>query len=385
MTATKTLPLLYSRTSKGQVQTWQITIDGGTFFTEEGIKGGAISKSKPTVCKSKNVGRANETTPEQQAESEAQSKWQHKKDRGYWENEADIDNVTVFWPMLAQKWKDYKDEIDWTKLFFCQPKLDGMRCVVRKEGMFSREGKPINSAPHIRKLLQPLFDKNPDFIFDGELYNHDLKHNFDKLMSLAKKQKPTPEQLIESEKKLQYWMYDFYDPANPDRLFDERFVEALKMVKSLGPVARGKIRWTYTNAVKSEAEMDELFVKYVDHGFEGGMGRMNEPYQVDKRTKFLLKRKDFIDEEFILFDLEDGDGNRAGLATSAFFKDPNGSIIHKGEKCWKAGVIGGNEYTRDLLKNKANVIGKKATVCYFNLTPAGVPRFGKMKIIRDYE
>ncbi len=378
-----TLPILYSRTSKGQVQTWQITIDGATFFTEEGIKGGTISKSKPTVCKPKNVGRANETTAEKQAESEAQSKWQKKIDGGYFEKEADIDNEVTFWPMLAHKWPEYKADMDWTKKVYSQPKLDGMRCVVKLNGMWSREGKPILSAPHIRKLLQPLFDKNPDFVFDGELYNHDLKHNFNKLISLAKKQKPTPEQLDESEKKLQFWMYDFFDPQNPDRPFSERNDMGLAMVKSLGPTGN-RIRWTYTNLVADEKKLDELFVKYVDHGFEGGMIRWDAPYQ-KKRTKFLLKRKDFIDEEFELVELEEGDGNRAGLATVAFFKHEKGSEIRRGVLCFKAGVIGANDYTADLLKNKKSVLGKKATVCYFNLTPDGVPRFGKMKIIRDYE
>lgn len=384
-------PLLYSRTSKGQVQTWQITVDGGTFFTEEGIKGGAITKSKPTICVPKNVGRANETTVEQQAGAEAQAKWQHKKERGYWELEADIDNVTVFWPMLAQKYPDYKDDIDWTKKIFSQPKLDGMRCVVRNDGMWSREGKPIYSSPHIRKLLQPLFDKNPDFVFDGELYNHDLKANFDKLMSLAKKQKPTPAQLAESEEKMQYWMYDFYDPENPNRVFSERNELGLAMVKSLGSTKYDKvdtgnrIRWTYTNQAADEKTLDEYFAKYVGFGFEGGMVRFDEAYQVDKRSKFLLKRKDFIDEEFTIFGIEDGAGDRTGLASTIYFADPRGEREFEGTKCWAAGVIGNNQYAAKLFKNRAKYKGKPGTVVFFNRTPSGIPRFGKLKIVRDYE
>jgi DNA ligase-1 len=383
----KPLPILYSRTSKGQVQTWQIFIDGGTFFTREGIKGGTISESKPTICKAKNVGRANETTPEQQAESEAQSKWQKKIDGGYWENEADIDNVTTFWPMLAEKWKEYKDfvkeEFEKGTKVFAQAKLDGMRCIVRKDGMWSREGKPIRSAPHIRKALQPLFDQNPDLVFDGELYNHALKHNFNKLISLAKKQKPTPEQLAESEQKLEYWVYDIAgDPAIETALFESRTQTVRTLIRSLD--VKGMIRSVYTYEVSNVKEIEALFEKFVDEGFEGLMVRINVPY-FRKRTKNLLKYKEFQSKEYKIAGIEDGEGNRAGLATIAYFEDPNGSEIYDGKKCFKAGIIGNNAYTAQLYKDREKAKGKPGEVVYFNLTPDGVPRFGKMKIIRDYD
>ncbi len=178
-------------------------------------------------------------------------------------------------------------------------------------------------------------------------------------------------------------MYDFYDPAHVGRVFSERNTEGLKMVKSIGFTGH-KIRWTYTNLVNDEAKLDELFTKYIDHGFEGQMIRWDEAY-ANKRTKALLKRKDFIDEEYVLVDIEDGAGNRAGLATVAYFEHPKGEVIRDGKNCFGAGVIGAGPYTADLLKNKKKVLGKKATVCFFNYTPDGVPRFGKMKIVRDYE
>jgi len=383
-----TLPILYSRTSKGQVQTWQIFVDGATFFTKEGIKGGAISESKPTICKAKNVGRANETTPEQQAESEAQAKWQKKIDGGYWENEADIDKVTTFWPMLAEKWKDYKDlvleRIERTDKVFVQAKLDGMRCIVKNDGMWSREGKPIKSAPHIRELLQPIFDKYPHVVFDGELYNHALKHNFNKLISLAKKQKPTPEQLAESSEKLEYWVYDIAGDEEMESCSFNLRTQRVRLLLNHRMDRTNKIRYVHTYEVSSIPEIESYFSKFIDEGFEGLMVRLNERY-LRKRTKFLLKYKEFIDEEFPLEDLEEGDGNRAGLATIAYFRHPKGSEIRNGHTCFKAGVIGNNEYTAQLLKDKDKVRGKPATVVYFNLTPDGIPRFGKMKIIRDYE
>jgi len=101
------LPVLYSLTSLGQTQTWSIEFSGGKFRTTEGIKGGAMTVSEWTVCEGKNLGKANETSPEVQAEKEARAKWKKKTESGYWENEADIHKAKFFEPMLAHKWVDY--------------------------------------------------------------------------------------------------------------------------------------------------------------------------------------------------------------------------------------------------------------------------------------
>ncbi len=60
----KSFPVLYKYTAKGQVQQWQIHVKDDHFWTEECIKGGVITTSAPTYCKAKNIGRANETTPQ---------------------------------------------------------------------------------------------------------------------------------------------------------------------------------------------------------------------------------------------------------------------------------------------------------------------------------
>lgn len=369
----KTLPRLYSRTSKGQVQTWQITVDGNSYYTSEGIKNGAISVSKPIVCESKNVGKTNETTPQDQALSEAQSKWQKKIDKGYFEKESDIDNIKFFEPMLAKKWEDYKNEIEFP--IFCSEKLDGMRNIINKDGMFSREGKPIVSSPHIYNICSKLFEKYPNLVLDGELYNHKYKHNFNEIISLAKKVKPTPEDLIESAKHLEYWVYDGLTNGSGDQSkFGKRAEDIATLIKSLND---DRVKWLYAKKVSCLDELDQLFEQYVSDGYEGQMVRLDMEYQ-NKRSKYLLKRKDFIDKEYKLLDLMEGKGNRQGIATSALLEIEPGVTF-------EAGIIGNEEYARDLLKNKKQYIGQMATVCYFNLTPDGKPRFGKLKIIRNYE
>ena len=92
-------------------------------------------------------------------------------------------------PMLAHKVG--KKEIDWSAKNFIQPKLDGVRCVFTKVGAYSRTGKEFKNVAHLEEDLEDFFNDNSNSILDGELYNHDLKHDFEKIISLVRKQKPT--------------------------------------------------------------------------------------------------------------------------------------------------------------------------------------------------
>jgi hypothetical protein len=69
-----TFPTLYKYDSRGLVQEWTIEVQGNKFWTIEGVKGGKLTKSEPTVCVGKNIGRSNETTPAEQAIREAQDR-----------------------------------------------------------------------------------------------------------------------------------------------------------------------------------------------------------------------------------------------------------------------------------------------------------------------
>ena len=61
-------------------------------------------------------------------------------------------------PMLA--YKVDKKPVDWSEKVFMQPKLDGVRCVIKldKSGKviaYSRTGKPWLNIRHIIKDLKP--------------------------------------------------------------------------------------------------------------------------------------------------------------------------------------------------------------------------------------
>ena len=111
-------------------------------------------------------------------------------------------------PMLAHKYDDKR--VDWSQPVYIQPKLDGVRCLFTSEGAYSRNGKQFKNLRHIEIALEPFFNDNPDAVLDGELYNHDLKKDFEKIISLVKKQKPTQEDKDNATRLIQFHVYDYF-------------------------------------------------------------------------------------------------------------------------------------------------------------------------------
>jgi DNA ligase-1 len=104
---------------------------------------------------------------------------------------------------------------------------------------------------------------------------------------------------------------------------------------------------------------------------------LNKPYE-QKRSKYLLKRKEFDDTEFEIIDIFEGEGNRANMAGYATIK------LDDGRTC-KSNIKGNQEWLKELLDNAKTVKGKMATVRHFKRTPDGIPRFPYVITIRDYE
>lgn len=377
-------PMLYARNSDGSVQTWKVEVKGNQYRFHTGRKGSPnIVVSEWTTCKGKNIGRANETSPEEQAQKEAKSALTLKlKSDGYWENESDIDKTRFFSPMLAHKYitlnKDgtikERKKLDLSNGVYASKKLDGLRCVINREAAVSRLGNRFTSFPHILRELQQLFADFPDLVLDGECYTHQLKDNFDKLISLAKKSKATPEEIKEAEA-LEYWIFDA--PTIPGGYHD-RYQWLLQNVQNRF-VGNRWIKVVEHKLIFTEADIDKELDDAVEEGFEGLMLNIyNASYERDKRTNNILKYKLFIDEEFEIIDIIEGDGNRSGMFGRAILKMRDG-------RTFKASAKGNEAFYIRLLKDKRNVIGKKATVRFKNYTPEGIPRHGTIIAIRDYE
>ena len=389
------LPTLYKKTTIGKTQEWNIEIKGDKYRTISGQQDGKKITNKWTVCKAKNVGRANATTGEEQALKEAEAKHQKKLESGYHLDVKNISSKRFYEPMLAQDFKnknrqkEVMSEID-EQLgnIFSQPKLDGIRCIAMREGLFTRSGKKITAVPHIHEALEPLFEKYPNATLDGELYNHKYKDDFNKIIHLVRKQNLTDEHLAESAEMIQYHIYDapVIGKDNPFRkggcytekdYFSDRTSVLDAQYVNLGLDKEDCLVMVETIEIHSREQLDRCYEDYIEAGYEGQMVRLDGPYE-NKRSPRLLKRKEFIDEEYTILGYEEGEGNRTGTIKHFKFKNKEG-------REFSSNVKGTFEYLTKLLKTADTLIGKEATIKYFNLTPDGVPRFPYVIAIRDYE
>jgi DNA ligase-1 len=328
--------------------------------------------SAPTICKPKNLGRSNETSAEKQAELEARAKWQKKIDEGYIEDVDALDGAGAgrVNPMLAKSYDDYCDEL--TFPLYSQPKLDGLRMIVTRYGAYSRLWKPFVTVNHIREALQSLFDKHPEIkAFDGEIYNHHYKDNFEKIVSLTKKTKPTAKDIEDAEDMLEFHIYD-YVSETPDS-FDSRITKLRSLFNGFRRNCLNPVRSTLCY---NQQDLDSEYEHVLEAGYEGQMIRNpKSPYQ-HKRTKDLLKRKEFTDSEFEIVGYNEGEGNRQGCIILKLIAPETG-------KLFDSVPTGSLEYQRSLWNNREKLLGQRATVKYQGLTQEGIPRFNNTIKIRN--
>lgn len=366
--------ILYKKTSTGKIQQWSMDINKDNpsqYRTISGQLGGKLVFSDWKTATPKNVGKTNETTGEEQTLLEIKSQYKKKLEKDYHESLEDAYNQgsKIFKPMLAYEYEKLgKRDIFKNGSVSVQPKLNGMRCIATKYGLFTRNGKDIISCPHIINELKSLFEYYPDMILDGELYNHELKDNFEELMSiLKKKENITPSDIGRSYKNVKYYVYDF--PSIEGGYF-KRFTDGLNKMDKLVPQV--KVIRTQTQSVDSQEELDKLY-ECLGSEYEGMMIRCNNTPYENKRSWSLIKRKDFFDEEYELVDIQEGQGNWSGKAKKAIL------INSETGETFGAGITGTMEFCEELLKNKDKYIGKPTTVNYQAKSTTGIPLFGRCK------
>ena len=388
------LPTLYKKTTIGKTQTWEIEVSGNKFRTISGQADGKKITNNWTVCQGKNVGKKNATTGEEQAFKEAEAKHKKKLEAGYHLNLKNISKKRFYEPMLAQDFKNKNrqsevmadlQQVDGGTVgtVFSQPKLDGIRCIAMREGLFTRTGKEITAVPHISEALEPFFKLYPNATLDGELYNHAYKDDFNKIIHLVRKQNLTDEHLSESAEMIQYHIYDAPVIGNgkwamtEKDLYSDRTSKLDASFVNLGLEKEDCLVIVPTVEIHGREQLDRCYEDYIEAGYEGQMVRLDGPYE-NKRSPKLLKRKEFVDEEYKILGYEEGEGNRAGTVKHFKFKNKDG-------KEFNSNVKGSFSYLTKLLEIADTLIGKDATIKYFNLTPDGVPRFPYVIAIRDYE
>jgi len=287
-------------------------------------------------------------------------------------------------PMLAYPVSD--KPINYNEPVFIQPKLDGVRCVIQAKvkrhiltpdlneievKAYSRTGKEWKNIDHILLQLYPFFCEHPNVILDGELYNHDLKDDFEKIISLVRKQKPTDLDALESADLVQFHCYDIIDET---KTFDERNTFIEKAVPHSHCV-----KHVLTNLVFRDDDAKVYHKRNLSNGYEGSILRTNDVYKCG-RSWSLRKFKDFSDAEATIIGYLDGKGKRTGTLGKFIMQDDEGVEF---------GCPPGKGYTykdlANMLDNIGDYIGQRATFTFFERTKAGSYRHPLFKCIRNYE
>ncbi len=273
--------------------------------------------------------------------------------------------------MLAHKYNE--DKADYPA--FIQPKLDGVRCLFSAKGAFSRTGNQFMNVMHIEKALEPLFAKYPNIVVDGELYNHGLKDDFEKIISLVRKQKPTVQDIVEASQMTQYHIYDIASMEYATYTDRNLFILAESCFKN-----KYCIQVTPTKLATDFDDAQKYHEKNLKAGYEGSIYRTPSGKYKGTRSWDLMKFKDFHDAEATIINYEVGKGKREGTLGKFIMEDEHGNVF---------GCPPGKGYDykgmADLLENIHDYIGQVATFTYFQRTQAGSYRHPLFKCLRNYE
>ena len=357
---------LFAKDKAGRIKEWEVEVvanpDGTASFTRtSGLQGGVKTPTVRHVKVGKNIGKSNETSPYEQACSDARSRWNKQIDKGYRTDVADIKlahEVENFLPMLADRFDKRAKKITWPA--YAQPKLDGFRCLARKRDdvvtLWSRKGKVFDVPSELIAELEEALENGDQL--DGELYVHEWRSptneaDFQRISAAAKKYRSDTAEL----------QYHVYDRPLFGKTFKERFVDW-----DLTETTR--IRRVETVLVDNESAMLSLYNRYISGAlpYEGLMIRnSNSQYLFAHRSSDLLKVKPVDDAEFEIIGGQEASGDDAGTVV---FK----CVAENGET-FDVRPKGTREVRREYWDNLDDYVGQWLTVQFNGRANSGKPRF----------
>lgn len=329
-----------------------------------GVFGGVLTTSTKTITTGKNIGKRNQTSPFEQACSEAKSLFKKQIDSGYSEIRDTRHTMTFPSPMLAHGYDKHSHKIQFPA--FVQPKLDGVRMLCgyhdHKIVCISRTGKPFPSSALDPIIMEAQKILIPGMWLDGELYSQSI--TFEEIVSACRKET--------SDINIEFHVYDLLYTDTAAWSFEDRH----KKIQELIPQQFNKIKRVDTYTVDNHDQVCEYHDVFVKH-YEGIMIRnKNSPYK-QTRSYDLQKFKNFQDNEFVIVDIKEAIGNDTGTAIIQ-------CKTEQGNSFWVR-PRGTREYRAEMLRQKDLLMYKLMTVRYQNLTDKGIPRFPVGIVVRDYE
>ncbi len=402
MSTIPTYAPLYKINSNNKLYCWTIEIvpngNGYEIITRNGEKDGKMVSHVTLIEK----GKASRSVLEQ-ATLEANAKFKNKKEKELYTEDPSaltssiedtkksgkksVSNKMVR-PMLAQEFDFSKYEktgssrsFKITFPAFVQRKYDGIRCLAyMKDGkvvLESRTGEPFEKFDLLRVQIETLFSKmstemRDGFYWDGELYTNDIPFNeISGLVRMTVKHaKPAD---IEKANKIHYYIYDCININHLEMNCKERYAFMDTYFKFFKKGDITMVHRVETEVAEQPADVKSKHDAYVSDGYEGIMIRdMSGAYEVDKRSKYLQKYKEFNENEFKIIGFHEENG---GLVIWDV-------ILPNGKTCACA-PNASDAQRKEMFKNGDKYIGKMLTVYYFGEDADGRLRFPRGKAIRE--
>jgi len=400
-------PSLYKTVKSGREQEWKIWTDGPNTYHTFGFIDGKMRDPIARECHPKNVGKANATTAEEQAEKEALAKWVQQVEKGYTPkcskgqkmasealaNRIEKGSNKTSGKALNKEKQLLADEVAHNvkimkgKMFnqikrdivpgLVQGKFDGVRCKAGLSGdgvaMTSSSGKQFVYLGHIKEALSEALKKwkeyaGYDLTLDGECYVHGEPFNLITACCRSTRSNPHDEESLME--------YHIFDVDIPDMKQTDRIKVLKKFFKKCVTSDMPLIMAETYNCDASQ--IDTYLQKFIDMGFEGLIYRFPDGIYNTKSLHVddVFKYKRFFDEEFEIIGAKEGKGTEKGKVVWKCIC-PGGDFDVR--------MMGTREECQELFKNRDQYIGKQLTVTFQEKSPKGVPRFPVGKAVRDYE
>ena len=259
--------------------------------------------------------------------------------------------------------------------YYASRKCDGTRCIgmcKKVDGkvditFLSRGNKEFTTLDNVKPALTWYLRDLPDgdYVTDGELCKVDENgdEDFQSIMKEIKRKDYTIKDPC-------YQMFDFctleeFEGKKKSVNFTGRYAQMQKMMQGN---KFPEIKLLKQELIKTQEDFDR-WTKYVEDGnWEGFMLRKDIPFETG-RSKNLLKVKKFMDDDFVVKDLEcaemttaePGIGNVTFYGCKAILIEYNGNTVRVGSGLTKEQRIA-------WAKNPDLIIGKTVTVQYFETT-----------------
>jgi len=266
-------------------------------------------------------------------------------------------------PLLAQPYSPEKVHFP----CYVQPKLNGIRALYQGGRFQSRDELPwnVNLLAHLSDALSNI---PKDVVLDGELYLHGTP--LQKINGAVTPVRTEPNELT---REIQYWVFDMAT-ATPTK-------ERIPVLRDLLEDIKPPVYLVPTVFVANSTIADFYYEQFKRDGYEGIIyrhidGIYSTPKQIgahgkpmsdkNNRTRFLIKRKNWLDDDFECVDVQEGEGKLTGALGAVVCRTADG-------KDFKVGVFSGFTQAglRHLWENPP--IGRRVKVKYLVLSEQGLP------------